>query len=185
MPEPQAVGWSEPWGDRPRGLPASPRILERWAWIGGIAVIALALGWQGAAAIEWTLGQHRLDARMDALRARAAPLLSARERAERARDALLGLRGLQTGINDYRLMADVIAPLPKDARLVAWQREDTRLLVTVQSEDLDPRHYVSAYDGKPLLSNVIATPADGAMGLAFNLAPVAPAAAKGGEEASP
>jgi hypothetical protein len=189
MPEPQAPAWSEPWGDRLRGLPASPRILERWAWIAGIAVIALALGWQGAAAIEWSLAQHRVDARMEALRARAAPLLSARERAESARDALLALRDLQGGIDDYRLMAEVIAPLPKDARLVAWQREDTRLLVTVQSEDLDPRHFVSAYDGKPLLSNVIATPAEGAMGLAFNLAPAAPAPATStptpGAEAAP
>jgi hypothetical protein len=188
MPQPQALGWSEPWGDRPRGLPASPRVLERWAWTGCIAIVALALGWQVAASIEWSLAQHRLDARMAALRARATPLLSARERAERARDALLGLRDLQAGIDDYRLMAEVASPLPKDARLVGWQREDTRLLVTVKSTDLDPRHFVSAYDGNPLLSNVIATPAEGAMGLAFDLAPANPvpgAAPAGGGAATP
>jgi hypothetical protein len=107
------------------------------------------------------------------LRSQAAPLLAARERADRARDALLALRDLQRGSSDYRLMADVIAPLPADARLAAWVRDDTKLQVTVKSADTDPRHFVSAYDGKPLLAGVIATPIEGAMGLAFDLAPAA------------
>ncbi|MDQ2702908.1 MAG: hypothetical protein M3Y70_08910 [Pseudomonadota bacterium] len=169
-PQPEATGWSEPWGDPQRGLPASPAMLERWAWVAGIAVLAFAMGWQLIGLLEWSLAQSRLDARMQALREQAAPLLAARERADRARDELLALQDLQAGHSDYKLMADVIEPLPEDARFASWVREDTRLQATVTSADADPRHFVSAYDGKPLLEGVVATPAEGGMVLAFDLA---------------
>lgn len=172
VPSPAGMGWSEPWGDSRRGLPASPAVLERWAWTAGLAVLACALGWQLAGLASWTLAQSRLDARMDTLRSRAAPLLAARERADRARDALMALRELQQGPDDYRLMADVVAPLPKDARLANWVRDGAKLGVVVASADGDPRHFVAAYEGNPRLSGVVATPGDkGVMGLAFDLAP--------------
>jgi hypothetical protein len=171
VPQAEALRWSEPWGDPQRGLPVSSAMLERWAWAVGVGVLVFALGWQLAGQLEWSRAQSHLEARMDALRSQAAPLLAARERADRARDALLALRELQHGFSDYHLMADVIAPLPADARLAAWVRDDTKLQATVKSVDPDPRHFVSAYDGKPLLAGVIATPTDGTMGLAFDLAP--------------
>lgn len=179
VPAPIDAGWSEPWGDAQRGLPASPALLERWAWTAMLAIVACALGWQVTAHVRWSIGQSRLEARVDALRSRAAPLLAARERADTARDALLALRALQVGTSDYRLMADVIAPLPKDARLTGWTRDGAKLQVAVQSSDVDPRHFVAAYDGHPLLSGVVATPDPRGMLLAFDL-PGAAAAAPAG-----
>lgn len=176
-PAPVDAGWSEPWDDVAPGLPASPAVLERWAWTGGLALLACVLGWQLAGLADWAFAQSRLDARMQALRSRAAPLLAARERADTARDALLGLRELQQGRIDYVLVADVVAPLPADARLTNWVREGNRLSVAVRSADKDPRHFVAAYEDSPQLSNVVATPGDDAMGLVFDLD--APAASAG------
>jgi hypothetical protein len=169
VPAPVDTGWNEPWGDAQRGLPASPALLERWAWTAMLAIVACALGWQVAGHVRWSMAQSRLDTRLDALRSRAAPLLAAREHADTARDALLALRALQQGTSDYRLMADVIAPLPKDARLTGWTRDGAKLQVIVQSSDADPRHFVAAYDGHPLLSGVVATPDPRGMLLAFDL----------------
>jgi hypothetical protein len=169
VPAPVDTGWNEPWGDAQRGLPASPALLERWAWTAVIALVACALGWQVAALVRWDMAQSRLETRLDALRSRAAPLLAARERADAARDALLALRTLQQGTSDYRLMADVIAPLPRDARLTGWVRDGAKLQATVQSTDADPRRFVAAYDGHPLLSGVVATPDPNGMVLAFDL----------------
>jgi hypothetical protein len=169
VPEPLDAGWSDPWGDAPRGLPASPAILERWAWTTVLVLVACALGWQVAAHARWSMAQSRLDARLDALRSRAAPLLAARERADTAREALLALRELQQGTSDYRLMAEVMAPLPEDAKLASWVRDGAKLQATVQSADTDPRHFVAAYDGQPRLSGVIATPDPRGMVLAFDL----------------
>jgi hypothetical protein len=175
VPAPVDPGWSDPWGDPARGLPVSPALLERWAWSAGLVVLAFALGWQLFARAEWSVAQSRLDARMDALRSRAAPLLAARERADTARDALQALRDLQQGEDDYRLMAEVIAPLPQDARLAAWTRDGAKLQVSVDSTDADPRHFVAAYEDNARLSSVVATPRDGGMVLVFDLS-AAPAA---------
>ncbi len=164
------TGWSDPWGDGRRRLPATPAVLERWAWTAGIAIIAFALSWQLAAQAQWAVAQSRLDARMDALRQRAAPLLAARERADAARDALLALRALPKGHDDFALMAAVIAPLPEDARLAAWVRDGDKLTAAVASADTDPRHFVAAYDGNATLAGVVATPTPEAMSLAFDLA---------------
>lgn len=183
VPDPIDAGWSDPWGDAPRGLPASPARLERWAWTVVLAAVACGLGWQVAAHARWSMAQSRLDARLDALRSRAAPLLAARERADTARDALLALRELQQGSSDYRLMAEVVAPLPKDAKLAGWVRDGAKLQAIVQSADTDPRHFVAAYDGQPQLSGVIATPDPRGMLLAFDLSGAAAAAAPQAEGA--
>ncbi|WP_374473101.1 hypothetical protein [Arenimonas sp.] len=69
-------------------------------------------------------------------------------------------------------MADVIAPLPADARLVQWRREGERLQAGVTSAETDPRRFVSAFQGHPLLADVAANPASDAKGmqLDFDLA---------------
>lgn len=172
LPEPESLPWSEPWADSKRGIPASPAMLERIAWRAVACSLLLALGWQAAAAFQLHAARSALDARMDALRTKATPLLAAREQAERAQDGLLALRQLQQGQDDYRLVSRVIRPLPADARLVEWQREGDKLQVAVRSGDADPRHFVSAYDGDRQLSNVVATPGEaGITMLAFDLAP--------------
>lgn len=170
--EPESLPWSESWADRKRGMPASPAMLERWAWRVVLASIVVAFGWQFAAELRWRGAQSTLESRMDTLRAKATPLLAAREQAARARDAIASMRQLQQGSSDYRLASGVIAPLPADARFVEWQRDGGKLQVAVRSSDADPRHFVSAYDGDRLLDNVVATPGEaGITMLAFDLAP--------------
>jgi hypothetical protein len=169
--EPESLPWSESWADRKRGVQASPAVLERWAWRVVVASVVVAFGWQFAAELRWRGAQSTLESRMDTLRAKATPLLAAREQAERARDAIASLRQLQQGSSDYRLASGVIAPLPPDTRFVEWQREGGKLQVAVRSSDADPRHFVSAYDGDPVLDSVVATPGEaGITMLAFDLA---------------
>lgn len=173
LPATESLPWADqPWGDARRGLPGSPAALERLAWVAGLGLLALGLGWQLAAQANWTFGQWRLDQRMAELRERATPLLEARERADAAMATLQSLRELGAGADDYALMAEVIDPLPKDARLAAWRREGERLQVGVLSAELDPRPYVSAFQSHPRLSDVAANPAmDGkGMQLDFTLA---------------
>lgn len=178
VPPPEALPWSDaPWGDARRGLPGSPAALERLAWAAGLGVVALGLGWQLAAQANWGISLLRVESRVEALRARATPLLEARERADAAFEALQGYRDLQGGTSDYVMMAEVLRPLPADARLAAWLREGVRLQVGVLSAEADPRRYVSAFDGHPRLANVAASPANDGSGiqLDFTLAPTAAA----------
>lgn len=181
VPAPEALPWAtSPWGDAPRGLPGSPAALERLAWVAGLGLVALGLGWQLAAQATWGISQWRLDARLEGLRAQATPLLEARERADAAVERLQSYRALRQGANDYLLMADVIAPLPADARLLQWRREGERLQAGVASAETDPRRFVSAFQGHPVLADVAANPASDAKGmqLDFDLsAPPADAAA--------
>lgn len=173
LPTPQALVWSErPWGDRATGLPGSPAALERLAWVAGIGIVALGLGWQLAAQASWSVGQWRLDQRLQELRAQATPLLEARERADAAMQRLQAYEMLASAENDYRLVAEVIEPLPADARLVAWRREGDRLQVGVESAETDPRRFVSAFQAHPRLADVAANPApnDAGMQLDFDLA---------------
>ena len=170
VPEPESVAWGEPWGDGRDRLPASPDALERWAWHGVLGAIALALGWQFAADVRWGLAQASIDARTDALRAKAAPLLDARERAERANDEIAALQALQAPRSDYDLVAAVISPLPDDTRLLGWQREGDKLQADIVSSASDPRVYVTAYADDPMLHDVVATPgANRTVRLAFDL----------------
>lgn len=172
-PPPEALAWSaEPWGDRHRGLPGSPAALERLAWTAGLVLLALCLGWQLAAQLNWSLALARVESRVEALRAEATPLLEARERADAALEVLQQYRQLQRGANDFLMMADVMRPLPADARLVRWQREGERLQAGVLSREMDPRKYVSAFEGHPSLAAVAASPATDGKGmlLEFSLA---------------
>lgn len=171
VPEPVTEPWAEtPWADLRRGLFGSPAAVERLAWTGGLAALALVLGWQLAAQATWAAAHRDLQARIETLRARATPLLDARERAEAARQALEEFSSFQRGVNDYALMAEIAARLPKDSRFAAWHREGARLQVSVRSPDADPRHFVAAFDKHPRLADVVATPAEaGVMRLDFTL----------------
>lgn len=174
VPAPVSLGWADqPWGERRAGLPGSPAALERLAWIAGIGLVVVCLGWQLTAQASWGLSQWRLENRLEALRAQATPLLDARERADAALLTLQGYQTLADGESDYVLMAQVIAPLPADARLVAWRREGDRLQVGVRTAETDPRRFVSAFQSHPRLADVAASPgADGAgVQLDFTLAP--------------
>lgn len=173
LPDLQRLEWSPaPWGDLRRALPGSPAARERMAWVAAACVLALGLGWQLLAQAHWTVANARVDSQLETLRAKATPLLDARERADVALSALQDLRGLQLGVSDYVLMAQVLRPLPAEVRLSGWQRENNRLRIAVAGAQPDPRPYVSAYQSDPLLADVTATPSnDGAsMELDFTLA---------------
>jgi hypothetical protein len=173
LPDIQIMEWlPAPWGDLRRSLPGSPAARERMAWVGAACVVALGLGWQLLAQAHWVVAKARVDSEVATLRAQATPLLEARERADVALAALQDLRGLQQGVSDYLLMAQVLRPLPAEVRLSGWQRENNRLRVAVAGAQPDPRPYVSAYQSDPLLAGVTATPSnDGAaMELDFTLA---------------
>lgn len=160
VPMPQSLPWTmRPWGSGRGAIPWTPATLERLGWAAGAVVLGFALGWQLASYASWSLSSLRLSARLDTLRQQAMPLLDARERAQADLDTLTAYRRLQAGLSDYRLMADVVAPLPADARLVGWRREGRRLQATLQSAETDPRVYVSAFQQHPLLSRVTANPA--------------------------
>lgn len=184
LPDIHELAWlPAPWGDLRRSLPGSPAARERMAWVAGASIVALGLGWQLLAQVHWAVAIARVDSQVQTLRAKATPLLEARERADVALAALQELRGLQLGVSDYVLMAQVLRPLPADVRLAGWQRENNRLRVAVAGAQPDPRPYVSAYQVDPLLADVTAAPSnEGAtMELDFTLpsaeAPDDPAAA--------
>ncbi|RPD87768.1 hypothetical protein EGK76_00770 [Luteimonas sp. 100069] len=174
VPEPEDTGWADrPWASQGLKLPASPARLEGLAWRGALGLLVLLAGWQLAAALTWFVARERQDATLDTLRAQAAPLLEARERAEAARGVLQGYRDLAAaGLSDYVLMADVAAGLPEDGQLSGWQRDRERLQVAVRSTETDPRRYVSAYQASIVLGEASAAPArDGAMQLDFVITP--------------
>lgn len=178
VPEPQVLGWARPWGSL-RGGARSGDSAERVAWRAVLGGLALALGWQVAAHQRWAEAGRAVEARMQLARGSALPLLDARERADAAAARIGRLVALQSPISDYVLMAEVLAPLPADARLGAWQRQEGKLGVTVLSAESDPRVFVGAYATHPRLARVQAVPAaPGSMQLAFELAPP-------GKESSP
>lgn len=177
VPLPQSLPWlARPWGGGRGAIPWSPATLERIGWAAAAAVLGLALGWQLASHLSWSIGNLRLADRLQTLRAQATPLLDARERAQADLDTLVAYRRLQSGVSDYHLMAEVVAPLPADARLVGWRREGRRLQAMLHSDETDPRVFVTAYQQHPQLSRVTANPTATAqqMQLEFDL-PAEPA----------
>lgn len=161
-----------PWSDGRRGLPGSPAALERVAWLAVLGLLAVGLGWQLMGQAAWRISGARLQADLEAVRSEATPLMEARERAELAAEEIGRLLDLQVSESDYRLMTEVLAPLPEDAVLVAWTRDGNRLQAGLTSAERDPRRYVSAFESHPRLSDLNAVPSDdGGMRLDFNLAP--------------
>lgn len=173
VPEPQTLGWARPWGEV-RGGARSPAALERTAWRVVLGGLALVLGWQVAAHQRWSDAAREVEARMQAARGSAMPLLDARERADAAVARAARLAALQLPVSDYVLMAEVLSPLPEDARLATWERREGKLAVAVASAEADPRVFVGAFANHPRLARVQAVPgAPGTMQLAFDLTPPA------------
>ena len=80
------------------------------------------------------------------------------------------LSTLQDSTSDYVLMAQVIRALPEGAQLKAWLREASKLQVSVQTTETDPRAVVAAFGKLAHLADVTVTPTDGGgMQLAFTL----------------
>lgn len=179
VPDPQSLPWmEEPWASVMGSNAGSSVRLERWAWIGGLGAVALALGWQLASLEAWKEATETQRKEIDLLRAKSTPVLESRERAEASRSALEGYRDIQQAPSDYVLIAEVVARLPKDTVLRAWEREAEKLLVGITTEETDSRRLLSAFEGHDTLGQVMATPVEGGgMRLEFRL----PIPAKGGD----
>lgn len=162
-----------PWGESSRQLPWPPARVERGSWVAAGCLVAVLLGWQIMALGVWSVAESRASQRVEALREESAPLLAAREDAQRALDELTDYVRLQTVRADYQLVADVVQGLPQDARIVTWRRDGDLLQVQVRSSETDPRVFVGAFHQDPVLADVSATPTtgEGQMQLDFRLRP--------------
>lgn len=152
-----------PLSDRPWGMAGSGRLwssdrLEAIAWPVVVAFAGLVIGWQIAASTVWAIGSARVQKQLDELRLIAAPVLEARERAQADLETLQSFRALQSGYSDYALAAAVVEPLPAGVRILAWSRVGNQLRVLLESEQTDPRVFVSAFQSSSILLNARATP---------------------------
>lgn len=92
------------------------------------------------------------------LRASAAPLIAARERAEVARTRIDAYASLAATPVDYLLLAELRVLLPADVRVSAWSRDAGQLRVEVEGGGSDPRTFVQSLAGHPVFSSVVANP---------------------------
>ncbi len=171
VPVPEEHEWTEaPWGEAGTGFAIDAAMAERAAWWGVAGVLVCGLGWQTMSLLRWQSAVRAESVRLEAARARAVPLLDARERAERAAGEIESWSTLQQGLSDYRLMLDVTSILPDGARLSSWSRETDRLKTMVSSRETDPRRFIAPFAASPQFSNVMATPTGaGGMLLEFEL----------------
>jgi hypothetical protein len=174
---------SRPWGDRARIGGWSPARAETLAWRSVALLGAFLLAWQLTGLLHWQAAATRAQERLEEFRAKASPLLDAREQAEAARAELERLALLQQGVDDQRLMVEVARRLPEGDALSAWQREGARLQFSVATAVTDPRIYVAALEGMPGVLEVQASPDGGGMRVQVVLETAA-AAASDGEAAS-
>lgn len=173
-PEPVRLAWSaRSWGEVSLAQRWAGMFDEKLAWLLLFSALAAGLGWQLASLQRWQQAGSQLAARVERVRTEVNPLLAAREQAEAAQAELARLQALRPLADDYRLMAEVARHLPAGGVLLSWQREADKLQVHLRSEQTDPRAFVAAFEGDPVLSGVAVTPAGGGvMRLAFEL-PVA------------
>lgn len=151
---------SHPWGTSGRRLPWSPVQVERGFWRAVVVIAGLIVGWQLSALGIWSVAGAWQSAQLDALRKESAPLIYARERAESLRGRMERLAALAAGPSDYALIADLKHRLPADARLVTWLRDAASLRVAVRTQERDPRVFVQAFSGHPVLGAVQVNPAE-------------------------
>lgn len=162
----------EPWGRAGGRLAWAPAQLESAFWTGLVALAAVIIGWHVAAAVVWTAAAEWQAHRVERLRATAAPLIAARERAEAARDRMASYRALTETPVDLVLLAELRELLPAEARLGAWFRDASQLRVEVEGGGSDPRTFVQALASHPVLSTVVANPLpNGRMQLDIQLDP--------------
>jgi hypothetical protein len=144
--------------------------LESLFWTTVVLLSSVVLGWQLLASVWWGVAAWSQERSIDALRREAAPQIEARETAESANARLAYLDGLST-LTDYRLLADVRERLPAGVSLLVWVRDASELRLQVAGPD-DPRVYVDAFAGHPVLSAVVANPLEpGRMQLDVALSP--------------
>lgn len=176
-PQPEQRPWlAAPWGETSWSQRLATGFSERMAWLLLLAVLAAGIGWQLGALWRWQAASDQMAARVERMRGNVAPLLAAREQAERAGDALGRLQALRPVASDFELMADVIRRLPKETTLASWKRESGKLVANVHATESDPRVFVEAFEGDANLADVAVVPMTGGMQLTFEL-PVADAAA--------
>jgi hypothetical protein len=168
VPSLQELPWLlKPWArlQREGGI-----LRERLAWSVLMALVAATLGWQLASLLHWQSAAKTMAMELDGNRAKAGPVLAARDSAEAATVRIDELTALQAGINDYSLMAEIITALPEGSQFTGWSRDPSKLRVAVKSEQTDPRLFVSAFSKQPKLGAVTATPGlNGLMVLEFIL----------------
>lgn len=148
----------EPWGRAGRRLAWAPAQLESAFWTALVAIAALIIGWQLAAALTWSIAGAWQAQRLEAVRESAAPLIAARERAEAARARIDAWAGLAETPVDYLLQAELRGLLPAEARVAGWSRDAAQLRVEVVGGGDDPRPFVQALAAHPVFSSVVANP---------------------------
>lgn len=166
---------AQPWGQAIRRWRWAPAQLETAFWRGSAVLLGVLLGWPLIAALLWGSASLWQAQQLDALRAASAPLIAAREQAEQAQRRLETLARLGAGPVDAALLADLRERLPAEDRLSGWQRDGNRLRIELHTPSTDPRRYVQALAGHPLLSGVVAQPAEaGRMQLEIELPELEP-----------
>lgn len=151
---------AKPWGQAPRRWRWAPAQLESAFWRASALLLGLLLGWPLIASILWGSASVWQAQRLAELRTASAPLIAAREQAEQAQLRLAALARLGAGPVDAALLADLRERLPAEDRLAGWLRDGTRLRIELQTTSTDPRRYVQALAGHPLLSGVVAQPTE-------------------------
>lgn len=152
---------AEPWGQPARRGRWAAAQLEAAFWRGSAVLLGLLLGWPLLAGSLWAGAAALQEHRLNELRAASAPLIAAREQAERAQARLDALARLGAGPLDAVLLADLRERLPAEDRLLGWLRDGERLRIDLQASSSDPRHYVQALAGHPQLAAVVANPGEG------------------------
>lgn len=171
-----AVLQREPWGTPAGALPWAPAQLEAGFWRVVALCVGFGVGTPLLAGLLWQAATFQMARDLDAVRAASAPLIEARERAERYRGRAEALLVLTSGPRDYLLLADLRERLPDGDRLTGWLRDGDRLRAEVIAASRDPRVYVQAFAGHQALASVVANPADGGrMQLEFELLAMEPA----------
>lgn len=171
MPALEALEWLErPWAQSGRRWAMDVDTAERAAWIAAGCLLLAVLGWQIASLLRWDAAAREEAARVDAARARTAPLQAARERAEATIAEIQSLRDLEPAYSDYEWMARIAARLPQGANFAGWAREPGKLRVLVRGGDPDPRRAIEAFLDAPPFDKLTATPTgSGDMLLEFEL----------------
>jgi len=151
---------AQPWGQPTARWRWAPAQLEAAFWRGSALLLGLLLGWPLVAALLWGSASAWQAQRLAELREASAPLIAAREQAEQAQARLDALARLAAGPVDAALLADLRERLPPEDRLLGWLRDGNRLHIELRAASADPRRYVQALAGHPLLAGVVANPGE-------------------------
>lgn len=158
VPAPETLEWlDQPWARSGSGLFIDAAMAERLAWAVSGCLLLAVLAWQLTSLLRWNAAAAEEAVRVEAARAKAAPLLAQRDRAEEAVAQIESLRNLEPAFSDYEWMARVAAALPQGSQLAGWIREPARLRVLVRSSETDPRRFIEAFVNLPPFNDLTAT----------------------------